>query len=98
MSILDLSDEENPACKKSECPSNKIACSNKYCLDIEKFCDGVSDCDNDEVNCPASNSLCLTINCSYDCKVTPSGPMCYCGPGYRPNGTQCDGTILLLFT
>ena len=33
---------------------------------------------------------CATLNCSFNCKLTPQGPKCYCAPGQVPvNVTQC---------
>lgn len=33
---------------------------------------------------------CSTLKCSFNCKLTPQGPTCYCAPGQMPvNGTQC---------
>uniref|UniRef100_A0A336MF06 CSON015005 protein n=1 Tax=Culicoides sonorensis TaxID=179676 RepID=A0A336MF06_CULSO len=60
-------------------------------MEIEKFCDGVwDDCGNDEVSCSSNNkTACSSINCSYNCKITPNGPKCYCPKGQEPNGTKC---------
>lgn len=34
---------------------------------------------------------CATLNCSFNCKLTPQGPTCYCTPGQVPvNVTQCE--------
>lgn len=85
---LDKSDEENPRCfAGKKCPPNKALCNFGVCLDISRFCDGRRDCANDEVNC--SQEHCKAMHCSYNCKVTPQGPMCYCGTGQQPNGTEC---------
>lgn len=89
--ILDSSDENKTLCNLSQCPPNQAKCSNNYCIDIEKFCDGFWDCDSDELNCKKSPSQCSNKNCAFDCKVTSNGEMCYCAKGYKPNGTQCDG-------
>lgn len=33
---------------------------------------------------------CSTLNCSFDCKLTPDGATCYCPPGQvTVNATQC---------
>lgn len=72
------------------CPPNQSVCSNGKCLDIEKFCDSSwDDCGNDEVNCTNESAACSDLRCSYNCKLTPDGPKCYCGAGQQPNGTQC---------
>lgn len=42
--------------------------------------------------CAADNqeAQCGTLNCSFNCKLTPQGPKCYCAAGQVPvNGTQC---------
>lgn len=85
---VDRSDEEHPRCfAGKKCPPNKALCSFGICLEIAKFCDGRKDCANDEVNC--SQDQCKGRSCSFNCKVTPQGPMCYCAPGQQPNGTDC---------
>lgn len=33
------------------CRPYQSKCSNGFCLDISRFCDGIWDCDNDEVKC-----------------------------------------------
>lgn len=40
---------------------------------------------------------CFELKCSYDCKLTPSGPMCYCAQGQAPNGTTCYGNYFIIF-
>lgn len=85
---VDRSDEEDPRCfAGKKCPPNKALCHFGICLDIAKFCDGRKDCANDELNC--SQEQCKSLQCSYNCKVTPQGPMCYCAAGLQPNGTEC---------
>lgn len=85
---MDKSDEENAKCfAHKKCPPNKALCNFGICLDIARFCDGRKDCSNDEENC--SQDQCKSLRCSYNCKVTPQGPMCYCAQGQQPNGTEC---------
>lgn len=41
---------------------------------------------------PNAGAKCAELKCSYNCKVTPAGPKCYCPAGQEPvNGTQCQG-------
>lgn len=75
----------------TKCLPNQSECANGFCLDIANFCDGNWDCDNDELNCVNATQKCSELKCSYDCKLTPSGPMCYCAQGQAPNGTICHG-------
>lgn len=86
--LIDDSDElEN--CTKT-CPESEILCSNSICLPIKKFCNGVEDCLNDELNC-SELEPCKELNCDYDCKITPQGPKCYCPEGQQiVNGTKCQ--------
>lgn len=85
---VDRSDEENSRCfAGKKCPPNKALCNFGVCLEIARFCDGRKDCANDEENC--SQDQCQGLHCSYNCKVTPQGAMCYCAPGQQPNGTDC---------
>lgn len=85
--LLDSSDEDQ-SCTKT-CPANKLSCSNGVCLLISKFCDGHVDCPNDEFSC-ADRSVCKSLKCDYDCKMTPHGPHCYCPPGRDiVNSTKC---------
>lgn len=45
--------------------------------------DNVHPLDNQEAQC-------ATLNCSFNCKLTPQGPKCFCAPGQVPvNVTQC---------
>lgn len=85
---MDDSDEtEN--CTKS-CPDNELLCSNTLCLPISKFCDGVQQCVNDEIDCEHQEP-CKKLNCDFDCKITPLGPRCYCPEGQKVvNSTKCE--------
>lgn len=40
---------------------------------------------------PNASVKCAELKCSYNCKITPAGPKCYCPIGQEPNGTQCQG-------
>lgn len=85
--LLDDSDE-NQNCTKS-CEKNEELCSNGECLAIEKFCNGIRDCSNDESNCK-DQTPCQKLKCDYDCKITPQGPKCYCPSGQQViNDTKC---------
>lgn len=41
---------------------------------------------------PNAGVKCAELKCSYNCKITPAGPKCYCPIGQEPNGTQCQGS------
>lgn len=87
--LLDPSDEETSQNCTKKCPVNKLPCSNGACLHISKFCDGHIDCSNDEFSC-TDRSLCKSLKCDYDCKVTPHGPQCFCPTGQDLiNSTKC---------
>ncbi|XP_061386465.1 vitellogenin receptor-like, partial [Musca vetustissima] len=87
---LDTSDEINCPSDSLKCLSYQRECGNGVCLDISKFCDGNWDCDNDELKCDKQDAECSTLKCSFNCKLTPQGPTCYCAPGQMPvNNTQC---------
>lgn len=86
--LLDTSDEGSPNCTQ-KCSKNKLPCSNSVCLPIAKFCDGNYDCQDDETHC-SNSSLCKTLKCDYDCKMTPHGPRCFCPVGQEiEDGTKC---------
>lgn len=34
-------------------------------------------------------SACEDLRCTYNCRITPDGPLCYCGPGQQANGSHC---------
>lgn len=89
---IDVSDEDADLCRSSKhCLPTQTVCSNGKCLDIEKFCDGVWDCTNDELRCPKNNaSECAKLQCSFDCRQTPNGPKCFCAKGSQPNGSLCE--------
>lgn len=87
--LLDPSDEQSSQNCTNKCPANMLPCSNGACLAVSKFCDGNIDCPNDEFSC-TDNSLCKSLKCEYECKVTPHGPRCYCPSGQDlVNATKC---------
>lgn len=32
---------------------------------------------------------CAVLTCTYGCKPSPKGALCFCGEGKEPNGTEC---------
>ncbi|KAG5677308.1 hypothetical protein PVAND_007077 [Polypedilum vanderplanki] len=85
--LLDPSDENVNCIKK--CPVNQVSCSNGICLHISKFCDGHSDCQDDELFC-GNKASCKNLKCEYACKSTPHGPKCFCPPNQDiVNETKC---------
>lgn len=91
---IDVSDEDAELCRSSRhCLPTQTVCSNGKCLDIDRFCDGVWDCSNDELRCPKNTTTvaeCDALKCSYDCRQTPNGPRCFCAKGSQPNGSICE--------
>jgi len=43
-----------------------------------------------------NTTLCDELKCTYNCKMTPEGPKCYCPQGQQPNGTNCEGWFYLI--
>ncbi|KAJ6647667.1 Prolow-density lipoprotein receptor-related protein 1, partial [Pseudolycoriella hygida] len=91
----DKSDEDPTKCHTAKmCLPNQSECEGGLCIDTEKFCDGKIDCINDEnfkvCHDPNASVKCTELKCSYNCKITPTGPKCYCPIGQEPNGTQCQ--------
>lgn len=35
--------------------------------------------------------MCKSIVCEFNCKPSPQGPTCYCGPGKQAQGKVCVG-------
>ncbi|XP_002138212.3 prolow-density lipoprotein receptor-related protein 1 isoform X1 [Drosophila pseudoobscura] len=89
----DLTDEVN--CTDAvalQCRAFEGECHNGECLELSRFCDGHWDCDSDELQCDKQDAACAAMNCSYNCKLTPRGPRCYCPGGQVPeslNSTRC---------
>jgi hypothetical protein len=96
---MDKSDENY--CQSRSCPPNKLACnSTAICIDIVKFCNGVSDCPGGSDESTCSSSRCLSLNCQYACRSTPKGGICYCPMGQMinpANNRTCIGNIYLLY-
>lgn len=88
--FLDLvSDSDEWNCTKT-CSANELLCSNSVCLPISKFCNGVPDCSNDEIDCEHQEP-CEQKNCDYDCRITPVGAKCRCPEGQQlVNSTKCE--------
>ena len=38
---------------------------------------------------PGDKTMCASLSCTYGCKPSPKGPLCYCGEGKEPNGNEC---------
>ncbi|XP_034653858.1 prolow-density lipoprotein receptor-related protein 1 isoform X1 [Drosophila subobscura] len=89
----DLTDEVNCTDAQAlQCRVFEGECFNGECLELSRFCDGHWDCDSDELQCDKQDAACAAMNCSYNCKLTPHGPRCYCPGGQVPesmNSTRC---------
>ncbi|XP_058118715.1 prolow-density lipoprotein receptor-related protein 1 [Anopheles ziemanni] len=97
--MLDESDEDPQLCRAHrKCLPTQALCSDGKCLEIDRFCDGAWDCSNDELNCSSNDtatasaptSACDALKCSYDCRLTPGGPRCFCAKDSQPNGSVCE--------
>jgi low-density lipoprotein receptor-related protein 1 (alpha-2-macroglobulin receptor) len=91
---VDTSDEDRAQCPKEvKCPWNEAPCGDGLrCVPLSKFCDDHGDCpDNgDEWDfCRNSTDGCDRLRCTYGCKPTRDGPMCFCPDGKRPDGSKC---------
>ncbi|XP_054274081.1 low-density lipoprotein receptor-related protein 1-like [Macrosteles quadrilineatus] len=88
---VDNSDEDPHRCQRgSLCLYNTARCKEGECLAIDKFCDGHPDCHDGSDEGPQCNRQgCSTLKCSHGCKITPSGPLCFCPTGQQPNKTKC---------
>ncbi|XP_012218709.2 vitellogenin receptor-like [Linepithema humile] len=93
----DNSDETNCENKitESECnnTNNRYLCKNKRCVSLNVVCDSKDNCgdySDEGYNC-TNTTLCSSVKCQY-CKSTPTGPMCFCPPGYKlqENNTCTD--------
>ncbi|XP_068084350.1 prolow-density lipoprotein receptor-related protein 1 [Anabrus simplex] len=89
----DSSDEDPRRCHRNlTCPWNQFQCSNSTeCRNTSSLCDGNNDCPEgtDEGDFCKNTTACDNINCEHQCRLSQEGPVCYCKPGYRPNGTVC---------
>ncbi|XP_049539126.1 low-density lipoprotein receptor-related protein 1B [Anopheles darlingi] len=93
--MVDDSDEDPGLCRiHKKCLPTQAVCSDGRCLEIDRFCDGTWDCSNDELHCSinetASRAACDALKCSYDCRITPEGPRCFCAKDSQPNGSLCE--------
>uniref|UniRef100_A0A182SIS6 EGF-like domain-containing protein n=1 Tax=Anopheles maculatus TaxID=74869 RepID=A0A182SIS6_9DIPT len=97
--MVDTSDEDPQLCRAhKKCLPTQALCGDGKCLEIDRFCDGSWDCSNDELNCASNNtatasaptSACDALKCSYDCRLTPEGPKCFCAKDSQPNGNVCE--------
>lgn len=84
----DKSDEKY--CQSRNCAPNKLACnSSAICVDVTKFCNGISDCpDGSDEGASCSSSRCATLSCTHACRPTPNGGICYCPSGQMINPTN----------
>ncbi|CAF0941452.1 unnamed protein product, partial [Brachionus calyciflorus] len=82
---LDNSDEK--FCATKHCPPNQLACNTTgKCIDIQKYCNGISDCpDGSDEGQTCSSSRCTSLSCTYACRPTPRGGICYCPQGQMIN-------------
>ncbi|XP_035227303.1 prolow-density lipoprotein receptor-related protein 1-like isoform X2 [Stegodyphus dumicola] len=91
--INDTSDEDISRCNKDNvCPKNYFRCKDGIsCRRISKLCDGNHDCPDfsDEGPFCLNKTICATLNCTYGCKPSPKGPLCFCREGKEPNGNEC---------
>ncbi|XP_067215014.1 vitellogenin receptor-like [Linepithema humile] len=93
----DNSDEINCENKitESECnnTNNRYLCKNKRCVSLKVACDSKDNCGDysDEGGNCTNTTLCSSVKCQY-CKSTPTGPVCFCPPGYKlqENNTCTD--------
>jgi hypothetical protein len=91
----DSSDEADSLCKSdnishaisetiavtSNCSKDAFRYSNEKCLNFEKVCDGVEDCDDDEgLGCIIA---CAQNDCEHMCFKTPKGSICDCFEGFE---------------
>ncbi|KAF4524352.1 hypothetical protein B566_EDAN007528 [Ephemera danica] len=90
---MDTSDEDPQKCHKiASCPPNNFQCNESIeCRPIKALCDKNPDCPDgwDEGDFCRNTTMCEQAGCSYNCRQSPLGPICYCAQGQQPNGTQC---------
>ncbi|XP_072743249.1 vitellogenin receptor isoform X2 [Anoplolepis gracilipes] len=85
----DGSDEwhcDNRTLSANDCTNtnNRYLCKNQRCIFLNAVCDEKDDCgDGSDEGASCKSNSCKTIKCSFDCKITPSGPVCTCKPGYK---------------
>ena len=88
----DGSDEENCIAPKINCTLPNWSCDNgTLCLNIEKVCDKVHDCeDKSDEGFLCSQNRCSSLDndCSHFCHNTPLGHTCHCPSEMHMNGTN----------
>lgn len=92
----DGSDEwncDNKTLSASDCKNayNRYLCGNQRCISLNVVCDEKDDCgDGSDEGVRCKSSSCASAKCSYDCRITPNGPVCICKPGYKiQNNRTC---------
>ncbi|GFY41350.1 putative vitellogenin receptor [Trichonephila inaurata madagascariensis] len=87
----DGSDEENCP-KKQMCSEEEFLCSSGMCLNRSQVCDGKKDCSDGSDEGSHCGDVCTNATCSQNCRVTPTGPECYCDDGYSldSNNKTCS--------
>ncbi|GFT89373.1 low-density lipoprotein receptor-related protein 4 [Trichonephila clavipes] len=64
------------------CSEEEFLCSSGMCLNRSKVCDGKKDCSAGDDEGSHCGDVCTNATCSQNCRVTPTGPECYCDDGY----------------
>lgn len=77
------------------CNEDMFDCKDGTCIDFEKMCNGVKDCQNGKDESSLCESSCKNHPCEQKCQKTPDGPICGCEKGYnldsnRKNCTDVD--------
>lgn len=88
----DSSDEDPALCSNnSTCPPGQTACRDSVCIPTRAHCDGALDCadSSDEGPFCEAAAECGGWNCSHGCRMSWTGPRCYCPTGKQPAGTLC---------
>ncbi|XP_041374230.1 low-density lipoprotein receptor-related protein 1-like [Gigantopelta aegis] len=76
-----------------KCLPNHYQCpGTHHCIPLSSVCDSITDCADDAADEGAHcvNHGCRKLNCSYLCKETLQGPMCYCRNGFAPDAAACQ--------